>query len=115
MGVTTSKADQSLEFRVEASRLAEACQQVIARVGLKVKSISKETGLISAASGMFSLEGGRTLTLKISKTENGSKVDISASASEGLATWGRAQKLLTDFVNGLAGHPHIKGMSVGGW
>jgi len=116
MGFSNSKAEYSAEYSISPSVVAGACQTVIKAIGLDIKKISRETGMISAKSSMLSFgNAGKTLILQISKTEDGASVRATATAAEGLLTTGGAQKLITEFFSKLGAHPDLINGSKGGW
>jgi len=115
MALFDSKLEQSVEFSVAPSVVAEACQDAIKKIGLNVKSISKETGIISARTPVFGFGGDKFLTLKIAKSEKGTKVDCSVSANAGVFSASAAQKLLTGFFSTLSSQETLKNASTAGW
>jgi hypothetical protein len=115
MAIFDSKLEQSVEFSAEPAVVAQACQGAIKMIGLNIKSISKETGIISARTPVFGFGGDKFLTLKIAKSEKGTKVECSVSASAGVFSSSAAQKLLTDFFARLSTQESLKGSSTAGW
>jgi hypothetical protein len=115
MGLSQSKAEYSSEYSIKGSIVADACREIIQSMGLKLSEFSPQTGMISAKAPMFSMNANRELILQISKSGEGTMVHGSASAAEGLATSGRAQKLITEFFSELSSHPALAGKSKSGW
>ena len=116
MGLSQSKAEHAAEFTVEATVLADVAQDVVRQLGLEVKKVSRETGMISARAPSFSFHGNREIILTISKIGNGaSRISAVATAAEGLMTSGRAQHLITQFFGALAAHEAMTGKSAAGW
>jgi hypothetical protein len=115
MAIFDSKLEQSIEFAAAPAIVAQECQTVIKSIGLNVKSVSKETGIISARTPVFGFGGDKFLTLKIAKSDKGTKVDCSVSASAGVFSSSAAQKLLTDFFAKLSKRESLRGSSTAGW
>ena len=82
MASLRSESEESAEFSCEATAVAVACQEIIPSLNMKIQSVSRETGIISAKSVMFSEE--RTLIIKISHQDAKTKVTAKATAWEGL-------------------------------
>lgn len=115
MAIFDSKLEQSVEFAAEPAVVAKACQEAIKIIGLNVKSVSKETGIISARTPVFGFGGDKFLTLKITKSEKGTRVDCSGSAAAGVFSSSAVQKLLTNFFTTLSSLESLKGSSTAGW
>ncbi len=116
MASLRSEAEQSAEFSVEAAAVALACQEIIPTLQMKLESVSRETGIISAKNVMFSTKGERTLLVKISRQDAKTKVTAQATAWEGLLGGGSgAQKLLMEFFSSLSKHSVLTGKNTDGW
>jgi len=115
MALFDSKLEQTFEYAAEPATVAQACQEAIKSIGLKIKNISKETGLITARTPVFGFGGDKFLTLKISKSEKGTTVSCSVSAAAGIFSSSAAQKLLAKFSEALSQNRSLLGASTSGW
>ena len=115
MAIFDSKLEQSVEFTAEPVVVAQACQDAILSIGLKIKEVSRQTGIISARTPVFGLGGDKFLTLKVAKSDKGTKVDCTASAMAGVFSTSAVQKLLADFIQTLSKHSTLKDSSTAGW
>lgn len=115
MALRESNAAQEVEFEQDPKIVAEACQRAIELMNLKLLEVSPTTGVISAKSKTFNLTGDWKLMLNVSKNGDKTKVRMNATAAEGLATSGRAQQFLTEFIGYLSADQYIKGRGTSGW
>jgi hypothetical protein len=113
VGIKTSSASGSFEYKVEPAILAQVCQDVLGNVG-KVKTVSRETGTIVGYVGNWWL-GAAEAVLQIKKKDDSSTLTIQLTRDEGLATWGGAQKALETFTKALGEDKRLAGKSAGGW
>lgn len=115
MALFESRMEQSMDFGSEPAVVAEACQQAIASIRMKVKEISREAGTITATNEAFSFEPERRLLIGISKVGDVTRVNVSAIKQKGLLATAGADKLLSEFFTALAENPILKGKSTAGW
>jgi hypothetical protein len=116
MALFDSKLEQSFEYAAEPAIVAQACQDAINSIGLNIKHVSRETGLITARTPVFAFGGDKFLTLKISKSEKGTTVSCSISAAAGIfSSASAAQKLLAKFSKALSQNKSLSRASRSGW
>jgi hypothetical protein len=115
MALFDSKLEQSFEYAAEPAIVARACQDAIKLIGLNVKNISRETGIITARTPLFGFGGDKFITLKISKSEKGTTVSCSISAASGIFSASAAQKLLAKFSEALSQNKTLANASTSGW
>lgn len=115
MSILESQSEQTLEFKIDPAMLAQACQETIESMGLTIKEVSRESGIITAKKPMLTFDAPVNLMLKIIKTGNGACVQIKVSAHDSILVPGEAQKFLAKFIGSLSTHPSLKGSSIAGW
>ena len=115
MALFDSKLEQSFEYAAEPAIVAQACQEAINSIGLNVKNISRETGIITARTPVFGFGGDKFMTLKVSKSEKGTTVSCSIAAASGIFSASAAQKLLAKFSEALSQNKSLTNASTSGW
>ena len=110
-----SQSEQSFEFSVPASTLAQVCQDVLNSIG-NVKTVSRTSGIITGEiSNGITNPSVVTLLIK-RKDDEHCELKISAVRKEGWVTSGSgAQDNIAKFANLIMNHPAIKSNSLSGW
>ena len=111
--LTESRANQVVKLKATPADVAEACQDVLNKLG-RVKTVSRETGTIAGKFSPNPLANPVFVNIAISRSGDYTEVMIQTERKEGLLTQGGAQKGLASFLDALGKHPKIKaGVSVG--
>ena len=113
-GIRESTAKETLFYKIEPQVLAQICQDVLKKVG-KVKSVSRETGVISGKVKTSFLENKATIILRISRKDDVTELSIQTSRGEAILSGGGAQKGLVRFMTALGADERLKGKSGAGW
>jgi hypothetical protein len=114
MSIRQGAANTTLEFEAEPAIVAQACQDVLGRVG-RVKVVSRETGTISGKVDAGLMAGAADINLRIAKKANLTELSIHTSRAEGLLTSGGAEKAMAAFTEALGKDERLAGKATGGW
>jgi hypothetical protein len=118
-----STARETYEYETQPAMVAEACQNVLKRIG-KVDKVSRGTGTITGKinTGFFGrgnphLPGMRyaSVTLRISRKGENTELSIQTTAVEGIATHHWAQRAMKLFIDAIGQEQSLTGKATGGW
>jgi hypothetical protein len=113
-GIRESQATLTLEYQAEPGVVAAACQDALNKVG-RVRSVERQTGVITGkiADGWF--YNGADVTLQIRRKSGGAEVLIQGTSGEAVLGGGSAQKSLSKLIEALANDSRLSGRSSLGW
>ncbi|MBI5674344.1 MAG: hypothetical protein HZC48_00760 [Nitrospirae bacterium] len=114
MAIHESTAKETLEYKTDPVVLAQACQDVLKKLG-KVTDVSRETGTIAGKINVGLLTDAAQVILRIAHKGDYTELSVQTSRGEGLLTDSGAQKALSLFLSAMDKDKRLTGKASGGW